>query len=116
LSSVAAVSDRLLQQGLKALQVGDLGFDADKVILSHVPHLAARLERRFAQRDQATDSVNAEPEFARSADKSQPLGVLGLVAPMAALSSGRRRHQPDAFIIAHGLQVHPGAEGQAADG
>jgi len=38
----------LFQQGLKALQVGDLRFDADKVVLSHVAHFAAGLDRRLA--------------------------------------------------------------------
>ena len=56
-------------------QIGNLGPHFPEVACRKLTHLGARPSPAFGgKREQGTDFIKREPEFARTAEPSQPLG------------------------------------------
>src|ERR1700730_3932490 len=79
-------------------------------------NLGARGPARFGENKQFLDLADGKADLACAANKAQPFDVLRPKSPVIACGPGRFRHQADAFIISHSLQMDPRGLRERSDG
>jgi hypothetical protein len=115
-AAIAAIRTLPHQRGnglFEPLKLGKPEAQLEEADFGQRPRLRAGLAQ-LQQRQQGADFGNREIEFAATADKSEPVNVLIVEAPLRPVSRGRAK-QPNLLVIADGRHRRPGALRQCPD-
>lgn len=112
----AALVDRVAQDALKPREMSKLGPDLRQVSARDVPHIAAGPVTRRGQRQQSSDVLDPKAQRASVTNERQAPDMGRIVGPVTAFGAVRRRHEPDALVVADSLQVDPGRRCHPPDG
>ncbi len=104
------------ENGFQPEEICDLGADLAQMDRRQDLHLGARCPARFGKNEQFLDLADGKADLARAADKGQPFDMLRPIVPVIGCGPGRFRHQADAFIISHRLQMDPRSLRERSDG
>ena len=105
----AGPADHCFQFLSSLLQGGDAGVEIVEVVVEEVENVVAGGGALFAEFEDRADLLESEAGGLCVANEANPVGCVGVVAPVAVGGALGRGEDPDLLVVADGLGVDPGS-------
>lgn len=104
------------KDALEPGEVSQFGLHIVQMRSGNLSYLSTRNTRRFGEGKQGADLLNTETKLAGAPDESKPSDVTFVIGSVPARRPHGRRHELDALVIAHGLEINARRPRQLSNG